>query len=846
MELLWMEKELTNTLLNENDTAESILSTKPLSEFTASLTTFDGFTGTTPKNEYNDIGWDELKKLVKPEKPNVVADKKHGEYFVPTGLKVANLTGKTLETAQNHGRPTIGKMRSKNHVTTSTVLVYDIDGLDKTSLKKIRRRMKKDGISNIIYTTFSHNKDGLICHYRLLVPIDRQLSSEEYRHAWHGIDKYYFDGQIAEADSSSSNMYQQQGTWSCHPDRQHTAKSAFNDAGIANADFLINIGKSHDTGAKKATPPKIKQDQYGQTDNPTYPPSDANKVAEKCQQIGDFRDRKGRGQSEPLWRDCLGVLSHTENGEELSHNWSSGYDGYDKTETQNKIDSRKKFPPTTCDQFRSTNPKGCENCKHTCHSPITLGWNHQDIVAEMQQQFSILNLNGKLGIVETESLNQGTLALSSKSDAKTLMVRAAAKQFPQENCKDIFDIFLNSPQTTYHSGVEFSPKSTSRNKLNLWIPPTIEPRQGSWETIKNFLLEIICSGDKKAYNYLINYIAHALKKPEEKPGVMIILIAGQGTGKGTLGHILNKIWGKTFLKTNNIDTVTGNFNAAIERSFIVFLDEALFAGNRKASDALKSIVTEPTLLINQKHQPTRQIESCHRFIAATNADHFKNTERDDRRDFTLRVSEKHKGDSTYWEMLYRAIDNGEVEAMVYELLEMDISDINVRDKPDTKELLEQKLMSLNPFAAWWYDCLQQGTISNSKTSSIYDDDNSTNWEDFISTVDTITNIKYFHDGKMYKTPTSQSISKDIQAVCPSAQQKQKTLFSSKMRGYALPSLEACRTEFESWIGSEIKWDKIDIIEDEPSSDQQDECDIDIADSNVAVNSTDSNDDDIPF
>lgn len=99
---------------------------------------------------------------------------------------------------------------------------------------------------------------------------------------------------------------------------------------------------------------------------------------------------------------------------------------------------------------------------------------------------------------------------------------------------------------------------------------------------------------------------------------------------------------------------------------------------------------------------------------------------------------------------------------------------------------------------------------------------------------------------MYKTPTSQSISKDIQAVCPSAQQKQKTLFSSKMRGYALPSLEACRTEFESWIGSEIKWDKIDIIEDEPSSDQQDECDIDIADSNVAVNSTDSNDDDIPF
>ncbi len=184
---------------------------------------------------------------------------------------------------------------------------------------------------------------------------------------------------------------------------------------------------------------------------------------------------------------------------------------------------------------------------------------------------------------------------------------------------------------------------------------------------------------------MIRYIAHALQRPEEKPGVMIILLGG--------------------LQVNNVDTVTGTFNAALERSFIVFMDEALFVGDRRASDALKSLVTEPLIHINEKHQPARQTRSYHRFIAATNADHFKNTENDDRRDFTLRVSEIHKGDHDYWKVLYDEIENGGVAAMVHDLYAMDLSEFNVRVKPATKELLEQKLSSLPHIERWWHDCL---------------------------------------------------------------------------------------------------------------------------------------------
>ena len=121
-------------------------------------------------------------------------------------------------------------------------------------------------------------------------------------------------------------------------------------------------------------------------------------------------------------------------------------------------------------------------------------------------------------------------------------------------------------------------------------------------------------------------------------------MGGQGIGKGTLGHIFQKIWSATYIQVHNVKSVTGSFNAALERAYIVFMDEALFSGDRRSSDALKSLVTEPFVRINEKFQPSRQIRSYHRFVAATNADHFKNTEPDDRRDFTLRVSESRKGD----------------------------------------------------------------------------------------------------------------------------------------------------------------------------------------------------------
>ena len=600
--------------------AAPTLSDKPISEYRASITTFKGFTSTRPDQEITNTTWDETKNLVCSNKPAVLTDKKQGTYFVPCELKDAPLVGKTLETAKINGDPLIGKMRSKSHVTDSNLLVMDIDGLDPNVVETARNKMKGDRISFLMYTTYSHgstDKPGE--RLRLIIPLDKSVSPDEYQYIWRAIDRLYFGRKVFKADPSGVNLYQQQGTWCCHPNRRDKANSFCHDAGLAKTDYLIKKGKPIQVpkivkaDVSAATSPsnfreKKSEISYlkSQEIERTYPVSDANKVAESCNQIKLFRDTKGKGQSEPNWHDCLGIVGHCENGEELCHEWSCGHSGYDRHETERKIEYRMQVAPTTCQQFQKTNPDGCKKCTQTCRSPITLGWETKDPLAAMQQQFCLLKMGGKVLIVDGKSLTKRTaeglaqnLELYDEKNGKLLIKRALAEQYQNAKADEITSRFMTSPETVCYDGVEFNPEGSSGNYLNLWVGPTIKPAEGQWKLIKKFLYKVICNKNEAVYKYLLDYLAHALQHPEEKPGVMIVLLGGQGTGKGTFGRITQKIWSATFLQTNNIDTVTGTFNAALERTFFVFLDEALFAGNRKASDALKSLVTETSLQINE-------------------------------------------------------------------------------------------------------------------------------------------------------------------------------------------------------------------------------------------------------
>lgn len=439
------------------------------------------------------------------------------------------------------------------------------------------------------------------------------------------------------------------------------------------------------------------------------------------------------------------------------------------------------------------------------------GWKPEakelDALSAVQVEFALIQLAGSIFILDKSSLNSKgingaaqPLQLSKRQDGQLLITRKLTAEFAHTDKAKLVQRFLNDAATTLYKGIEFNPQDTTEGMLNLWVGATITPKQGSWSKIYSLLHDVLCGGRETEYQYLIKYLAHALQMPWEKPGVMITMIGGQGTGKGTFARILQKIWSATYLHTNNIKQVVGDFNGSLERSFIVFLDEALFAGDRASSDRLKSIVTEQTISIAEKYQPSRQINSVHRIFAATNADWFKSVERDDRRDFVLRVSNERKGDTKFWNEVNSEIAGDGVNALVYDLLQMDLSGFNVRAKPNTRELSEQKIQSLDKFPRWWHDCLWRGYVSTIEQD----------WKPFIATQGLVAEFDEATKGaRVYNRMTARDVAAHMRKLCPSAQPNQISEKYHRTRGWILPDLEIARKEFESFIGDSLDWGEAD-------------------------------------
>jgi hypothetical protein len=368
--------------------------------------------------------------------------------------------------------------------------------------------------------------------------------------------------------------------------------------------------------------------------------------------------------------------------------------------------------------------------------------------------------------------------------------------------------FIANPGTHSFDKVAFSPLPTASTTLNFWPDPTMKPVKGKWNEVKRFLLEVICNKNKAAFHYLVCFLAHMLQKPEEKPGIMVVLLGGQGTGKGTFFRLLHSIWSRTTLQVSDVDQVIGQFNAALERNYVICMDEAIFSGDKKSMERLKSLITEPSCRIEQKYQPSRTIDSYHRFFATSNNGHFAQIDKDDRRFLFLRVSSDFQGNLEYFEKLHPLIANeGVVSAMVFDLLTIDLTSFNVRSRPLTAEHTTQKIQSLAGFDRYWYEKLQSGDLSDCDYIS------SDPWTKprFISTKTIIQGYKeYDKNAGRYHPVQSQQIASSLEKLCPSATPARTTSVSCgnkvQSRGYQLPSIGVARTEFEKIIGSKLQWD----------------------------------------
>ena len=195
--------------------------------------------------------------------------------------------------------------------------------------------------------------------------------------------------------SDSASVLRPPGTTNRKPGKPEKEVLLLNDVEpIEFLDFVNLLGeaaKKKKINREMILPPKtadINADFYAGL-GPTGPPSNADRVADKCPQVREVRDARGN-VSEPLWYNTIGLVVHCEAGEATAQEWSSGHPEYSPEETGRKIAQwlGTGIGPTTCAKFGELNPTGCIGCPSNgkIKSPIALGKPEPKKLALVEEQ----------------------------------------------------------------------------------------------------------------------------------------------------------------------------------------------------------------------------------------------------------------------------------------------------------------------------------------------------------------------------------------------------------------------------------------------------------------------------
>jgi hypothetical protein len=263
--------------------------------------------------------------------------------------------------------------------------------------------------------------------------------------------------------------------------------------------------------------------------------------------------------------------------------------------------------------------------------------------------------------------------------------------------------------------IVFKPGGTSEpDEFNLWQGFGLKPRKG-WHKQRRLVQhvrQVICGRDKKKFKYLIRLLAWMVQNPDKHSGVVLVLKSRkQGTGKTTLGNVMLDIFGRHGARIDDKDRLLGRFNDWQETVCFALLEEATWAGDHRAADKLKSLITGDTLQIERKFGTCRQVPNRLKTIATTNHDHAVHAGVQDRRNVVYDVSDERVGDKAWFQLLYRDLAEGGTSEFLWFLKNLKLGGWHpARDILKTAETAEQQRMSGDSVSQWSQSCIDADAI----------------------------------------------------------------------------------------------------------------------------------------
>ena len=154
-------------------------------------------------------------------------------------------------------------------------------------------------------------------------------------------------------------------------------------------------------------------------------------------------------------------------------------------------------------------------------------------------------------------------------------------------------------------GLEFFPGLPSNGKFNTYDADVVMKADDGLDDCPKVLERLVDNlvADDNEWAYLMQWLAYKLQNPDSGSQVALVLQGAQGTGKGLLFRLLEKVWGKYVVQVDGA-ALESDFNGFLHEKLLVVGNEVgsdFFSNKRRAATKMKGWVVGDNLRINMKN-----------------------------------------------------------------------------------------------------------------------------------------------------------------------------------------------------------------------------------------------------
>lgn len=368
------------------------------------------------------------------------------------------------------------------------------------------------------------------------------------------------------------------------------------------------------------------------------------------------------------------------------------------------------------------------------------------------------------------------------------------------------EYWLTHPDRRTYRGLIFEPGTERPDHYNLWQGFSFDPDEaGDWSIFQDHLFRNVCQEDEELYNWVFGWFAHIMQHPGTKSGTSLSLRGNQGSGKTIVGKIFGRLIKRHYTLIDQERYLFGNFNSHMASTILLHSDEGFWGGDPRHVGKLKSLVTSDTQRIEQKGRDSLEVNNYLRLLITSNEDWVVPAAFEERRFAILDVGNGNQQDQEYFVNMLKQLDNGGYGALLYDLLNFDLSKTNLGVLPYTSALAQQKEISMNPVDMYWFTCLQEGnTLLMSKTG----------WLGTVKTAELHEDcMAYLNRVGYRRVPHLNAFFRRLKQIAPKDAFERKLIGSDRQSATTLPRLEDARLWFDRVTNTNHDWLSFDTSDD---------------------------------